>query len=691
MNSDNKNNLTPPKTNRRTRMLMVFLLLMVIGFIIYYGYQYINPTIYLDLGEFSRFIEEGKPTENITKINSFELKEAGANNPKSWIINGTFIDNADRKLRYQITISTESMYNNVIEYSRDYGIPFTQKELKSYSWIWSLVLIGGTIVIVVVGLSVMSKRAINSNNKAFDFAKSKARRGVSNKTFNDVAGLAEEKFELEEIIDFLKYPQKYKAIGARVPKGVLLIGPPGTGKTLMAKAVAGEAKVPFFYTSGSEFVEMFVGVGASRIREMFKDAKRCAPCVIFIDELDAVGRQRGAGLGGGHDEKEQTLNQLLAEMDGFEENQGIIILAATNRVDVLDPALLRPGRFDRQITIGLPDVRGRHEILKIHARNKKLAKSVNLENVARRTPWFSGAQLENLMNEAALLAAREGRSEIQIPDIDEAYDRVLMGPAKKSRRYIEKEKRMVAYHEAGHAVVGILYPNANAVEKVTIVPRGMAGGYNLMLPEKETYFQSKKQLLAIIVSLLGGRIAEEIMTDDVSTGAHNDFERATEIARSMVTEYGMSRLGPIQYEKGTREVFLGRDFLKDKNFSDQVALEIDQEVRRIIDECYIEGKKLLNNNIPLLKLIAETLVEIETLTKQDIEELHKDGKIAWYEMKKAEDKAKLIAKEYEENIRKELKERLNDLDKKEPKDTKESKESKESLESLDSDNKPNEN
>ena len=484
------------------------------------------------------------------------------------------------------------------------------------------------VLIIGLGLFLIT-RQLGSNNKSMDFGRSKAKLtdGNNKVTFKDVAGLDEEKEEVEELIDFLKSPKKFQKLGARIPKGVLLVGPPGTGKTLLAKSVAGEANVPFYYISGSEFVELFVGVGASRVRDMFKQAKQTAPCLIFIDEIDAVGRQRGAGLGGGHDEREQTLNQLLTEMDGFGANEGIIVLAATNRPDVLDPALLRPGRFDRQVTVNLPDVKGREEILKVHARNKTFAPNVSLANVAKRTIGFSGADLENLLNEAALLAVRRDKNYITMSELDEAHDRVLMGPAKKSHKYSQKEKEIVAYHEAGHAVVGIKLEGANDVQKITIIPRGSAGGYNLMMPKEEKFLSTKKELLESISGLLGGRVAEEITFNDITTGAHNDFEKATKIARAMVTEYGMSDLGPVQYEHQESSVFLGRDYNKSQNFSSQRAYEIDEEVRRIIEEQYEKTKEILENNKELLKLIAEALLEHETITKEEIDYLVKNGKM----------------------------------------------------------------
>ncbi len=484
------------------------------------------------------------------------------------------------------------------------------------------------VIIVGAAFFLMTKQ-LGSANKSMDFGRSRARLSEENKKvkFDAVAGLDEEKEEVQELIDFLKSPKKFQKMGARIPKGVLLVGPPGTGKTLLARAVAGEANVPFYFISGSDFVELFVGIGASRVRDMFKQAKNNAPCLIFIDEIDAVGRQRGAGLGGGHDEREQTLNQLLTEMDGFGANEGIIIIAATNRPDVLDPALLRPGRFDRQITVNLPDVKGREEILKVHAKGKTFARNVNLANIAKRTVGFSGADLENLLNEAALLTVRRDKQAITMAEIDEAHDRVLMGPAKKSKKYTDEEKRLVAYHEAGHAVVGIKLEGASDVQKITIIPRGNAGGYNLMLPKEEKYTATKKELLERIAGLLGGRVAEEIEFGEITTGAHNDFEQATKIARAMVTEYGMSDLGPVQFEQPESSVFLGRDYTKSRNFSSQVAFEIDTEIRKIIDKEYKEATKIIKENRDLLDLIAKTLLEYETITKEQIDYLAEQGKM----------------------------------------------------------------
>jgi cell division protease FtsH len=486
-------------------------------------------------------------------------------------------------------------------------------------------------VIIFILFFFLLSQSQGGGGKVMSFGKSKAKLYDDKKKakFKDVAGADEEKQELIEVVEFLKDPRKFEAVGARIPKGVLLVGPPGTGKTLLARAVAGEAAVPFFSISGSDFVEMFVGVGASRVRDLFENAKKNAPCIIFIDEIDAVGRQRGAGLGGGHDEREQTLNQLLVEMDGFGVNEGIILIAATNRADILDPALLRPGRFDRQILVGRPDLKGREEVLKVHSHNKPFAEDVNLKTIASRTPGFSGADLENLLNEGALVAARRNKTKIDMNDIDEAIDRVIAGPAKTGKVISVKEKNIVAYHEAGHTVVGVLLENADMVHKVTIVPRGQAGGYAVMLPKEDRYFMTKPELLDKIVGLLAGRVAEEVIFGEVSTGAHNDFQRATSIARKMVTEYGMSdKLGPMQFGSAQGgNVFLGRDINNDQNYSDSIAYEIDQEMQRIIKESYQRSKTLLVENKDKLELIAQTLLEIETLDAAQIKSLMTDGKL----------------------------------------------------------------
>ena len=550
----------------------------------------------------------------------------------------------------------------IYDLAADKGVETNTLQASSAGKIWSFLSYALLTVLFLGVIMFMFKSAQRGNNKAFDFGKSRAKlskqEGIS---FDDVAGNDEEKEELVEVVDFLKSPAKYNEMGARVPKGILLVGPPGTGKTLLARAVAGEAGVPFYSISGSDFVEMFVGVGASRVRDMFQTAKKTAPCIIFIDEIDAVGRQRGAGMGGGHDEREQTLNQLLVEMDGFGPNSGIIVVAATNRPDVLDPALLRPGRFDRQITIGRPDVKGREAILRVHARNKRLAPEVRLEDIAKRTPGFSGADLENLLNESALLAARDNRKQIKMHDVDEATDRVMMGPAKKSKVFSPKERRVVAYHEAGHAVVGLKLENAEIVHKVTIIPRGEAGGYALMLPEEETYLQTKQDLLDRITGLLAGRVSEELTFNQVTTGAHNDFQKATAIARAMVTEYGMSKLGPIQYEQRSGNVFLGRDYNKDKNFSDHLARQIDEAIHEIISECYDRCREVLQQNQDLVKLIAETLLEYETLTKEQIDELVEKGKLettAYSMTDNQEDKSKPNYKLVRENNNYKLKSTL---------------------------------
>ncbi|MED1205992.1 ATP-dependent zinc metalloprotease FtsH [Heyndrickxia acidicola] len=485
-------------------------------------------------------------------------------------------------------------------------------------------------VIIFILFFFLLNQAQGGGGRVMNFGKSKAKLYNDDKKkvrFRDVAGADEEKQELVEVVEFLKDPRKFAELGARIPKGVLLVGPPGTGKTLLARAVAGEAGVPFFSISGSDFVEMFVGVGASRVRDLFENAKKNAPCIIFIDEIDAVGRQRGAGLGGGHDEREQTLNQLLVEMDGFGANEGIIIIAATNRPDILDPALLRPGRFDRQITVDRPDVNGREAVLRVHARNKPLDGDVNLKAIAQRTPGFSGADLENLLNEAALVAARQDKKKIDMTDIDEATDRVIAGPAKKTRVISKKERNIVAYHESGHTVIGLVLDEAEMVHKVTIVPRGQAGGYAVMLPKEDRYFMTKPELLDKITGLLGGRVAEEITFGEVSTGAHNDFQRATSIARKMVTEFGMSdKLGPLQFGQSQGgQVFLGRDLNNEQNYSDKIAYDIDTEIQRIIKESYERAKKIIMENRDKLEVIAKTLLEVETLDAEQIKHLYDHG------------------------------------------------------------------
>ena len=625
----NNNQKKPVQKKRFDIIFFILVILTIIGvFFLIRGFTTTSPKE-LNYNEFTEYVETGKIAGVVT------AKPVGGENYGIYTITGAYNDNG-KISKFTLNVTTQLL-------EQIYELDNIQVSIATISEnIWASLLISLIPYAIFIGLFIFLMRG-QGNNKAFDFGKSTAQlsRGKT-VTFKDVAGCDEEKEELVEIIDFLKNPRKYNEIGARIPKGVLLFGPPGTGKTLLAKAVAGEAGVPFFSISGSDFVEMFVGVGASRVRDMFKTAKQNAPCIIFIDEIDAVGRQRGAGMGGGHDEREQTLNQMLVEMDGFNGNLGIIVMAATNRPDVLDPALLRPGRFDRQITISNPDVKGREAILKVHARNKHLEPTVKLDEIAQRIPGFSGADIENLLNEAALLAARANRKVINTYDIDEAIDRVMMGPAKKSKKYTEKERKLVAYHEAGHAVIGLRLENASVVQKVTIVPRGQAGGYNLMMPKEETYFRTKTDLLDTICGFLGGRIAEEITFNEVSTGASNDFQQATKIARAMVTEYGMSNLGPMQYEQPQGSVFLGRDYLKDKNFSDQVALEIDRETRAIIENCYDRAKKVILDNHELLEKITYYLLKIETLTKSDIDEIESTGALKWYDDKEL---AKLAEKE----------------------------------------------
>ena len=622
-----KNPNKKPINNRSTRFVMIALLVILV-IAIFYSFGNTSGPDELSNSKFRYWLENGSvATIDVTPL-------PGETNYRAYQVTGemrggeeyiTYFANdseLDEVRDFVDIVNNDSSNLNDVELTFVGGPTY-----NIFSIIFPILLVAGVVVMLVI----MMRGGNNANKQAFDFGKSRAQVSKNQKTtFDDVAGADEEKEELKEIIDFLKNPKKYMALGARIPKGVLLVGPPGTGKTLIARAVAGEAKVPFYFVSGSDFLEMFVGVGASRVRDMFKTAKTHAPCILFIDEIDAVGRQRGTGLGGGHDEREQTLNQLLVEMDGFGHNSGVIVMAATNRVDILDPALMRPGRFDRQVYVGRPDIKGRVEILKVHSRNKKINPEITFQEIARRTPGFTGADLENLMNEAALLAARENKAQIELSHIDEAVDRVMMGPAKKSRVFSKKEKEIIAYHEAGHAVIGLKLENANIVHKVTIIPRGQAGGYNLMLPkEEQAFLQTKQNLLEMIIGLLGGRVAEEVIFKEISTGGHNDLQRSTSIARAMITEYGMSeRLGPITYEKDSDTVFLGRDYGKSKNFSEQVATEIDKEVRGIIHECYDKAKELIEKNIDLLKTIAHYLLEVETLTKEDIDEIVETNKLS---------------------------------------------------------------
>lgn len=577
----------------------------------------------LTYSQFMTVVKDKKINNVTITPNSFVTKVEGSykKNSKGDKVNFT-----------TIVPKTDKELDSLTQVLEDKNVKIKVTDSESDNMIWNIL---GSIlpyVILFGGMFWVFKNfngAAGGNNKAFEFGNSRAKLERNSKTrFTDVAGADEEKEELTELVAFLKNPKKFTEMGAKIPRGVLLVGPPGTGKTLLARAVAGEANVPFYSISGSEFVEMFVGVGAGRVRDMFKKAKENAPCIIFIDEIDAVGRQRGTGVGGGHDEREQTLNQLLVEMDGFEGNEGVIILAATNRADVLDPALLRPGRFDRQIRVSNPDKRARSQILKVHARNKHFAPDVDFDNIAQRTPGFSGAELANVLNEAALLAVRSGHQMITLSDVDEAIDRVIGGPAKKSRKYTEHERKLVAYHETGHAIIGLTLEDANQVQKVTIVPRGDAGGYNLMTPREETYFSTKKQLLATITGYMGGRTAEEIFFGDVSSGAHNDIEQATRIARMMVTELGMSELGPIKYDSGDNAVFLGRDYSQLSNtHSGQIAFEIDQQVRKIIETAHDQATEIINNNKDKMDIIANALLEHETLNHEQIQSLYNTGKM----------------------------------------------------------------
>jgi cell division protease FtsH len=597
----------------RNGVLYIILILVTIGVV----NMIANPTTDTETLSFDQFMQKLKNNE----IGSMTIQPDGGtiyiegkykDNPKSFVSRGPFDSSVIQEImKYHPTQNWDKPRGDSI-------------------WITFLTSIVPFVVILLIFFFLLNQ-AQGGGSRVMNFGKSRAKLYNENKkrvTFDDVAGADEEKAELEEIVEFLRDNRRFTAMGARIPKGVLLVGPPGTGKTLLARAVAGEAKVPFFSISGSDFVEMFVGVGASRVRDLFEQAKKNAPCIIFIDEIDAVGRQRGAGLGGGHDEREQTLNQLLVEMDGFDVNSGIIVMAATNRPDILDPALLRPGRFDRQILVNRPDVKGREAVLRVHARNKPLADDVKLNVIAQRTTGFSGADLENLLNEAALLAARAGKKKITMEEIDEAIDRVIAGPAKKSRVISEKERKIVAYHEAGHVIVGYYLKDADVVHKVTIVPRGQAGGYAMMLPKEDRYLATKGELLDRVTGLLGGRVAEEIVFGEISTGASNDFEKATSIVRAMITEYGMSdRLGPMQFGRPQGQVFLGRDLGHEQNYSDKIAYEIDMEMQEMIRFCYNRAKNLLLEKRDKLDLLAQTLLVRETLDEQQIRQLLEHGKL----------------------------------------------------------------
>ncbi|HEY9577873.1 MAG TPA: ATP-dependent zinc metalloprotease FtsH [Pseudobacillus sp.] len=594
--------------------LLVFL--VIIGVVSYFNNNN-EPNKNITYNEFVSYLEKDR-------VDTFSMQpERGV-----YEIRGQLKGAQEGEFFLTYVMNSENMLNRIDEAAKDSKVEILPAKETS-GWVSFFTTIIPFLIIFLLFFFLLNQ-AQGGGSRVMNFGKSKARLYNDEKKkvrFKDVAGADEEKQELVEVVEFLKDPRKFSELGARIPKGVLLVGPPGTGKTLLARAAAGEAGVPFFTISGSDFVEMFVGVGASRVRDLFENAKKNAPCIIFIDEIDAVGRQRGAGLGGGHDEREQTLNQLLVEMDGFSANEGIIIIAATNRPDILDPALLRPGRFDRQITVDRPDVNGREAVLRVHARNKPLDDSIDLKAIAMRTPGFSGADLENLLNEAALVAARRNKKKIDMRDVDEATDRVIAGPAKKSRVISQKERKIVAFHEAGHTVIGLVLDEAEMVHKVTIVPRGQAGGYAVMLPKEDRYFMTKPELLDKITGLLGGRVAEDIIFGEVSTGAHNDFQRATGIARRMVTEFGMSdKLGPLQFgQTSGGQVFLGRDFNNEQNYSDAIAYEIDLEIQRIIKECYERAKNILTENRDKLELIANTLLEIETLDAAQIKHLVDHG------------------------------------------------------------------
>ncbi|MCD4785251.1 MAG: ATP-dependent zinc metalloprotease FtsH [Candidatus Eremiobacteraeota bacterium] len=589
----------------------MYAVIVLILILIITGYQKMtSPILKLTYSEFLKKVDQGKITET-----TWESDRK---------MQGTMEKGGNSDTPFEVTIPPDAgqELNKIL---REKNVPVEAKEQDGNKWLF---IVGSVLpYLLIIGFFILLFRQAQTSggNQAFSFGRSKAKQVTDSKgkvTFDDVAGVEEAKEELMEVVDFLSSPARYKALGARIPKGVLLLGEPGTGKTLLGRAIAGEASVPFYYISGSDFVEMFVGVGASRVRDLFETAKKNAPCIIFVDEIDAVGRQRGAGLGGGHDEREQTLNQLLVEMDGFEVNSGVILIAATNRPDVLDPALLRPGRFDRHIVVSKPDVKGREAILKIHSRGKPLGSDVELEILGKRTPGFTGADLENLLNEAALLAARLNKDKIDMHDCEEAIDRVLMGPQRKSMIISEKEKKVIAYHEAGHALVAKLLPDANTVRKVTILPRGRALGATWSMPEEDKYLESKKELLAEITTKMGGRVSEEIVFNEITAGASNDLETATDLARRMITKFGMNEtLGPVTFGRRPHQVFLGRDIVEDRNYSEDIANKIDREVRTLIEACYDKAKDLLITHRVKLEEIANILLEKEVLEGFELDKI----------------------------------------------------------------------
>ena len=632
MNRKNNNGML------KNTLYYILVLLAMAGILIFFVGNGSSQSPSIDYSKFTEQLEDGKiksfsvqPANGVYKISGkYKDEQTVSNNSGLSILGST---STKSKSFTTIVLPNDSTLSEITSLAAAHNVDTTIKEESSSGvWISFLISMVPFVIMIFFFYMIMGQQAGGGGGVrgVMNFGKSKAKEAdkkANRVRFSDVAGAEEEKQELVEVVEFLKDPRRFSALGARIPAGVLLEGPPGTGKTLLAKAVAGEAGVPFYSISGSDFVEMFVGVGASRVRDLFDTAKKNSPAIIFIDEIDAVGRQRGAGMGGGHDEREQTLNQLLVEMDGFSGNEGVIVIAATNRSDVLDPALLRPGRFDRQILVGRPDVKGREAILRVHAKNKPLADDVDLKVIAQQTPGFAGADLENVLNEAALVAARRNKTKIDASDIDEAEDRVIAGPAKKDRVISKREREMVAYHEAGHTIVGLVLSRARVVHKVTIIPRGRAGGYMIALPKEDQMLLTKDDMFEQIVGLLGGRTAEEIIFGVQSTGASNDFEQATALARSMVTEYGMSdKLGPVQYE-GNHQVFIGRDYGQTKAYSEQIAYEIDQEVRRILMEAHDKAREIIETHRDKHKLIAEKLLEFETLDAKAIKSLFETGKM----------------------------------------------------------------